>query len=159
MILNINYVVKETNANTEYRLMNKSSMNKLLEYCKLITSVVENKDTSDFPLLTESNPHLPRMRTGSRNSPYTLCQGIIDNISSDQYNLTKKQCDGLIECFRVANSCINEFPTLTFTPVDTLTIDKLSAEVKKEDQAVTIAIPIDSKYTIEQITVVYKPKD
>lgn len=117
------YIKKQVNAGTEYRKMNSSDQKWILSQAKKLSDIAiacdRDKVEEGMPLNTP-NPLMPRMSTGKRNTPGTICSGVLDNFNKGQYDLTGKQCDGLQEAFRIGCTVIEGFEEVEFEEVTTL---------------------------------------
>lgn len=119
----IPYIKKQTNANTQYNCTTSTDTNWVLAQSKRLVDVATDcisHGIKEGMVLDQSNPKLPRMSTGKRNSPKSMCEGVVDNFNHGQYDLSDKQMEGLAEAFRIGNEIINDFEEVEFNEVEHL---------------------------------------
>ena len=147
---------KVTEAKTQYRQIRQFDLDWILEQCKDIVAVTKGL-TAEYKSIKEDleKPRvlLPKLSTGGRNSAFSMCEGVVENFSKGQYNLTDKQCDGLVEAFRVANEYY-EVDTVEFDEV--VNLPKLPLKSPKVTEMPTSTI--GDFFDIESITVTYRKK-
>ncbi len=123
MTRHIPYKNKTTTAGTQYRQTTSQDTNWVLEQCKQLSHVAaecEKHKLKEGAALNHPNPYLPKMSTGRRNTPATMCDGVVDNFNQGQYDLSDKQMDGLKEAFRICNNIIEDFEQVEFEEVVSL---------------------------------------
>ena len=145
--MKVPYINKKTTAGTQYRQTTKQDLNRVLEQCKTLVQVAPYD-----PALQTPSAKMPRMSNGKRNTPETMCQGVIDNFNSGQYDLSDKQCDGLTEAFRIGEQIIEDFETVEFEEVTSLPKIRPTATPAPVDDV------FGSLFDIDSITVTYKRK-
>ncbi len=109
------YINKATTAGTQYRKTRKQDTDWILSQCKTIVDCSPYDDR-----LTAPNPRMNRQSTGKRNSVATICQGVIDNFNTGQYDLSDKQMPSLEEAFRVGEEVIENIESVIFEEVTSL---------------------------------------
>ena len=142
----IPYINKDTKASTQYRKTTKQDIDWVLTQCKRIAQVAPISDELRTP-----NPKMPRMSAGGRNTPESMCKGVIDNFNAGQYDLSDKQCTGLEEAFRIGEEVIEDFEGVVFEQVDVLPKMKSVVQVPTEPPGT-----FGDLFDIESITVTYR---
>ena len=150
----IPYKSKVTNANTNYKETRFVDTKWVLDQCKTLVLVA---DTEGDRLLA-LNPKMPKQSTGHRNSPKSMCEGVIDNFNNGQYNFSDKTMQGITESFRIGEELIEDFEAVEFVEVDTwpkISVPK-TPEVSTSENTFTDLFDIES--IVVNTTTVYKRK-
>lgn len=151
----IQYRVKSTTAGTEYRQTTSWDSNWILAQCQMLAEVA--RDCQQFNIseglaLNTPRPDLPKMSSGRRNTPATLCQGIVDNFNQGQYNLSNKQMEGLVVAFKIASELADGFEAVEFEEVTTLPKIPINT-AKKESQLTTLTELFDfENWEVDSVT-------
>lgn len=73
-----------------------------------------------IPRLNIKHPKYLKQSTGTHNTAATLCEGIIKNFSTTQFDLSEKQCKALEDVFNIGADEINNFEPIEFEEVTVL---------------------------------------
>lgn len=144
----IPYIKKLTTAGTQYIGTSLQDTEFILTQCNTISRLAPY-----VPRLMIAHPNYLKQSTGKHNTPQSLCEGIIDNFNSGQYDFSLKQCEALKLVFAIGEEEIEDFHTVEFEEVPKLPKLKALAPVVASEQKGTT---MSDLFDIESITVVYR---